>query len=122
MCRLPFLSHCLEPAPATLVQRVDPQDQPLAMALAAVTAGRPTAVAQAVDGPEGVLGRTLCLFGDGPAYDGPLGGARENQAVAAQPERTSQPAVPASSDPLLAQKQVEQPTTCQEVQIRGPSG
>ncbi|NUR43595.1 MAG: XdhC family protein [Streptomyces sp.] len=48
-----------------LVQRVDPAAQPhLAAALAEVVSGRPTAVAQVVDGPEELLGRTVCVTGD----------------------------------------------------------
>ncbi|MHA5050626.1 XdhC family protein [Streptomyces sp. SD15] len=68
-----------------LVQRVEPTAQPhLTMTLEDAVSGRPTAVAQIVDGPEHLLGRTLSLLGDGNAYDGTLGGAREDRAVAAQ--------------------------------------
>ncbi|MEU1932896.1 XdhC/CoxI family protein [Streptomyces coeruleorubidus] len=68
-----------------LVQRVCPTTEPhLAAALEAVTQGRPTALAQVIDGPEGLLGRTLALLGDGSAYDGTLGSAREDRAVAAR--------------------------------------
>ncbi|MGP4006947.1 XdhC family protein [Streptomyces sp. 4N124] len=68
-----------------LLQRVDPVDQPhLAVALDEVRRGRPAAVAQVVDGPEELLGRSLCVLGDGSAYDGTLGSAREDRAVAAQ--------------------------------------
>ncbi|MDH6625965.1 xanthine dehydrogenase accessory factor [Streptomyces sp. LBL] len=68
-----------------LVQHVDSATQPhLTTALEAVTQGRPTAVAQIIDGPEGLLGRTLSLLGDGSAYDGTLGSTREDRAVAAQ--------------------------------------
>ncbi|WP_327725412.1 XdhC/CoxI family protein [Streptomyces europaeiscabiei] len=68
-----------------LVQRVDPGEQPrLAVALDKVRRGRPVAVAQVVDGPDALLGRTLRVPGDGSAYDGTLGGTREDRAVAAQ--------------------------------------
>ncbi|MFF3851303.1 XdhC family protein [Streptomyces sp. NPDC002328] len=68
-----------------LVQRVDPDDQShLAIALDEVRRGRPAALAQVVDGPERLLGRSLCVLGDGSAYDGTLGGAREDRAVAEQ--------------------------------------
>ncbi|WP_033319126.1 XdhC family protein [Streptomyces yerevanensis] len=68
-----------------LVQHVDPADQPhLTTALEAVTQGRPTALAQIIDGPEDLLGRTLSLLGDGSAYDGTLGSPGEDRAVAAQ--------------------------------------
>ncbi|GGT96267.1 XdhC family protein [Streptomyces coeruleorubidus] len=68
-----------------LVQRVCPTTEPhLAAALEAVTQGRPTALAQVIDGPEGLLGRTLALLGDGSAYDGTLSSAREDRAVAAR--------------------------------------
>ncbi len=68
-----------------LVQRVDPADQPhLATALAQVVDGRPVAVAQVVDGPEHLLGRTLSVLGGGSAYDGTLGGREEDRAVATQ--------------------------------------
>ncbi|WP_406498022.1 XdhC family protein [Streptomyces sp. NBC_01604] len=68
-----------------LVQHIDPADQPhLTTALEAVTQGRPIALAQIIDGPEELLGRTLALLGDGSAYDGTLGSVREDRAVAAQ--------------------------------------
>jgi xanthine dehydrogenase accessory factor len=41
-------------------------------------------VAQIVDGPQDLLGRTLSVLGDGSAHDGTLGGAREDAEVAAQ--------------------------------------
>ncbi|MFE3828519.1 XdhC family protein [Streptomyces sp. NPDC059092] len=67
-----------------LVQRVEPTHQPhLTAALAEVAAGRPAAVAQVVDGPQDLLGRTLHVPGDGP-YDGSLGGEREDQTVASR--------------------------------------
>ncbi|WP_327672788.1 MULTISPECIES: XdhC/CoxI family protein [unclassified Streptomyces] len=69
-----------------LVQRVDPVCQlPLVRALSAIaTDDEPAAVAQVVDGPPGLLGHTLTVLGDGSAYDGTLGGEREDRAVAAQ--------------------------------------
>ncbi|MFI9832836.1 XdhC family protein [Streptomyces sp. NPDC051913] len=66
-----------------LVQRIDPADQPhLTAALGEVTSGRPVAVAQIVDGPEGLLGRTLSVSGDGSTEAG-AGGGEEWEAVAA---------------------------------------
>ncbi|MFJ9026488.1 XdhC family protein [Streptomyces sp. NPDC102259] len=48
-----------------LVQRIDPAAQPhLAVAFDEVRRGRPTAVAQIVNGPERLLGRTSCVLGD----------------------------------------------------------
>ncbi|MFF3373754.1 XdhC family protein [Streptomyces sp. NPDC002680] len=68
-----------------LVQRVDPADRShLTDVLDAVVQGRPAAVAQIVDGPEALLGRTLTVLGDGSAYDGTVGSEREDRAVAAQ--------------------------------------
>ncbi|MDO0938167.1 XdhC family protein [Streptomyces sp. DG2A-72] len=68
-----------------LVQRVDPADQPhLATALERVSAGVPGAVAQVVDGPRRLLGRTLSVFGGGSAYDGTLGSRQEDRAVVTQ--------------------------------------
>jgi xanthine dehydrogenase accessory factor len=68
-----------------LVQRVDPTARPhLVAALEEVASGRPAAVAQIVDGPQDLLGRTLSVLGDGSAHDGTLGGAREDAVVAAQ--------------------------------------
>ncbi|MGW1711651.1 XdhC family protein, partial [Streptomyces sp. NPDC002156] len=68
-----------------LVQRVDPADRShLTDVLHAIVQGRPAAVAQIVDGPEALLGRTLTLLGDGSAYDGTVGSEREDRAVAAQ--------------------------------------
>ncbi|MFJ9705793.1 XdhC family protein [Streptomyces sp. NPDC101234] len=68
-----------------LVQRVEPVDQPhLAAALEEAVRGRPAAVAQIVDGPEELLGRTLGILGDGSGYDGSLGGVREDRAIAVQ--------------------------------------
>ncbi|MGW0823855.1 XdhC family protein [Streptomyces sp. NPDC002845] len=68
-----------------LVQRIDPAHQShLTTALEQLLAGLPVAVAQVVDGPEDLLGRTLSVFGDGSAYDGTLGGTREDRTVVAQ--------------------------------------
>ncbi|WP_328508000.1 XdhC/CoxI family protein [Streptomyces sp. NBC_00391] len=68
-----------------LAQRVEPVDRPhLAVTLDEVRRGRPAAVAQVVDGPRELLGLTLCVRGDGSAYDGTLGGAREDRRVAEQ--------------------------------------
>ncbi|MFI1034265.1 XdhC family protein [Streptomyces sp. NPDC020951] len=68
-----------------LVQRVDPSGLPhLVTALEEVRQGRPAAVVQVVDGPKEVIGRTLSVFGGGSAYDGTLGGSREDRVVAAQ--------------------------------------
>jgi hypothetical protein len=41
-------------------------------------------MAQIVDGPDELLGRTLSLLGDGSTYDGTLGGENEDRAVAAR--------------------------------------
>ncbi|WP_405813885.1 XdhC family protein [Streptomyces sp. NBC_01390] len=68
-----------------LVQRVEPATRPhLTAALDEVVLGRPAAVAQVVDGPEELLGRTLSLLGDGSAYDGTLGSDNEDRAVVAR--------------------------------------
>ncbi|WP_280295526.1 XdhC family protein [Nocardia abscessus] len=68
-----------------MVQRVDPVAcSQLAWALTEVVADRPVAVAQVVDGPEPLLGSTLSLFGDGSAYAGTIGSARQDRAVAAR--------------------------------------
>jgi xanthine dehydrogenase accessory factor len=68
-----------------LVQRVDPADQPhLTTTLEQMLAGLPVAVAQVVDGPQHLLGRTLSVFGGGSAYDGTLGSRQEDRAVATQ--------------------------------------
>ncbi|MEW2403372.1 XdhC/CoxI family protein [Streptomyces sp. NPDC046862] len=65
-----------------LVQRIDPAAQPhLAAALAEGLRGRPTAVAQVVDGPEDLLGRTLCVLGDGDAAHGTLDDGEVDRAV-----------------------------------------
>ncbi|MDX3517903.1 XdhC/CoxI family protein [Streptomyces scabiei] len=66
-----------------LVQRIDPADQPhLTNALEQVSAGTPLSVAQVVDGPERLVGRTLCVLGGGRAYDGTLGSRRTDRTVA----------------------------------------
>ncbi|MER5805629.1 XdhC family protein [Streptomyces mirabilis] len=68
-----------------LVQRIDPADQPhLTAAFDEVTSGRPVAVAQIIDGPEELLGRTLSVTGDGSTQDGAVGGEDWEAAVAAQ--------------------------------------
>ncbi|MBD9722183.1 XdhC family protein [Streptomyces caniscabiei] len=69
-----------------LVQRVDPVAQPhLAAAFEEAASGRPAAVAQVVDGPEGLLGRTLCVLDDGDAAHGTLDdGGEVDRAVTAQ--------------------------------------
>ncbi|WP_330269737.1 XdhC family protein [Streptomyces griseorubiginosus] len=68
-----------------LVQRVEPTAQPhLTAALGEAVRGRPAAVAQVVDGPAELLGRTLTLLGEGSAYDGTLGGESEDRAVLAE--------------------------------------
>ncbi|GAB2891033.1 XdhC family protein [Streptomyces deserti] len=68
-----------------LVQRVDPADQPhLATALEQASAGVPVAVAQVIDGPQRLLGRTLSVFRGGSAYDGTLGSRQADRAVATQ--------------------------------------
>ncbi|MFJ9714208.1 XdhC family protein [Streptomyces sp. NPDC101234] len=66
-----------------LVQRVDPGRRPhLTAALEAVAQRRPVAVAQIVDGPEALLGRTLHVASR--TYDGTLGGEDADRAVTAQ--------------------------------------
>ncbi|WP_405816041.1 XdhC family protein [Streptomyces sp. NBC_01390] len=68
-----------------LVRRIDPAAQPhLAAALAGVVSGRPTAVAQVVDGPEKLLGRTLSVLGDVDAAQGALDGGELDRLVTAQ--------------------------------------
>ncbi|WP_329344127.1 XdhC family protein [Streptomyces sp. NBC_01352] len=66
-----------------LVQRVEPAVEPhLGTALEAVLAGRPTAVAHIVDGPDELVGRTLHVPGEGP-HDGTLAsGSVDLQVVA----------------------------------------
>ncbi|WP_327748619.1 XdhC/CoxI family protein [Streptomyces europaeiscabiei] len=66
-----------------LVQRVDPAGRPhLTTALEQVLSGLPVAVAQVVDGPQRLLGRTLSVSGGGSAYEGTLGGQGEDRAAA----------------------------------------
>ncbi|SDP57564.1 xanthine dehydrogenase accessory factor [Streptomyces sp. cf386] len=68
-----------------LVQRINPADQPhLFAALDEVTSGQPVAVAQIIDGPEELLGRTLSVTGDGSTQDGAVSGEDWGAAVAAQ--------------------------------------
>jgi xanthine dehydrogenase accessory factor len=65
-----------------LVQRVDPAGRPhLTAALEQALAGLPVAVAQVVDGPQRLLGRTLSVSGGDSAYAGTLGGRREDRAA-----------------------------------------
>ncbi|MFE2748660.1 XdhC family protein [Streptomyces scopuliridis] len=65
-----------------LVQRVMPATEPhLTAALGTVVRGYPAAVAQIVDGPQELLGRTL-FVPDGGSYGGTLGGEDEDRAVA----------------------------------------
>ncbi|MEH0468260.1 XdhC family protein [Streptomyces sp. B21-097] len=66
-----------------LVQRVDPAEQShLATALEEVLAGVPISVAQVIDGPKRMLGRTLSVYGGGSTYDGTLGSQSTDRAVA----------------------------------------
>ncbi|WP_405529061.1 XdhC family protein [Streptomyces canus] len=68
-----------------LVQRVDPATDPqLGAALDAVVQEMPAAVAQVVDGPHHLLGRTLCVLGDGAVSCGTLDGGLTDRAVTAQ--------------------------------------
>ncbi|MEU6228485.1 XdhC/CoxI family protein [Streptomyces sp. NPDC047042] len=69
-----------------LVQRIDTVAQPhLAAAFEEVASGRSAAVAQIVDGPEELLGRTWCVFGDGETAHGTLDdGGEVDRAVTAQ--------------------------------------
>ncbi|MEU0388731.1 XdhC family protein [Streptomyces chartreusis] len=68
-----------------LVQRIDPADQPhLTAALEKVQAGLPVAVAQVIDGPQHLVGRTLSVLGGGSAYDGTLGNRQQDRAAASQ--------------------------------------
>ena len=68
-----------------LIQRIDPADQPhLTTALEQVSAGAPISVAQVIDGPRRLLGRTLSVFGGGSAYDGTLGDQRADRAAATE--------------------------------------
>jgi xanthine dehydrogenase accessory factor len=68
-----------------LVQRIDPAGHPhLTTALEQVSAGGSVAVAQVIEGPQHLLGRTLSVFGGGSAYDGTLGSRRADLAAATQ--------------------------------------
>ncbi|WP_151476109.1 XdhC family protein [Streptomyces albicerus] len=68
-----------------LVQRVDPATDPhLGVALDDIVQGRPTAMAQVVDGPHHLLGRTVCVLADGTASYGTLDGGLRDRAVTAQ--------------------------------------
>ncbi|SOD79162.1 xanthine dehydrogenase accessory factor [Streptomyces sp. 1222.2] len=68
-----------------LVQRIDPAGLPhLTSALEEVASGHPVALAQIIDGPEELLGRTLRVTGDDSAPDGTLGREDWDRAVAAQ--------------------------------------
>jgi xanthine dehydrogenase accessory factor len=67
------------------VQRVEPATAPhLSDALDDIVQGRPTAVAQVVEGPPHLLGRTLRVGGDGATSCGTLDGGRTDRAVTAQ--------------------------------------
>ncbi|MEU3936601.1 XdhC/CoxI family protein [Streptomyces sp. NPDC029044] len=66
-----------------LVQRIGPADQPhLTTALEEVLAGVPISVAQVIDGPQRLLGRTLSVFGGGSTYEGTLGSQPTDRSVA----------------------------------------
>ncbi|WP_210570696.1 XdhC/CoxI family protein [Streptomyces sp. GESEQ-4] len=68
-----------------LVRRVDPATDPhFGTALDDIVRGRPTAVAQVVDGPHDLVGRTLCVLADGTASYGTLDGGPTDRAVTAQ--------------------------------------
>ncbi|MDW8804902.1 XdhC family protein [Streptomyces scabiei] len=68
-----------------LVQRIDPADQPhLTTALEQVLAGVPVSLAQVIDGPQRLLGRTLSVFGGGSTYEGTLGSRPTDRTVATQ--------------------------------------
>ncbi|MEU0195507.1 XdhC/CoxI family protein [Streptomyces afghaniensis] len=65
------------------VQRVDWSDGPhLAAALGEVVEGRPSAVAQVVDGPDHLLGTTLSVLGDGSMTYGTLDDGPADRLVA----------------------------------------
>ncbi|MCW8384145.1 XdhC family protein [Streptomyces justiciae] len=67
-----------------LVQRVDPTDRPhLVAALDDVVRDEPIAVAQVVEGPAELVGRTLCVSGHG-THDGTLGDEDTDRTVAAR--------------------------------------
>ncbi|MFI9599394.1 XdhC family protein [Streptomyces sp. NPDC052043] len=64
---LPAVPRTGERGVDVLVQRVEPAAQPYLLdALDAVVLGRPAALAQVVDGPDDLLGRTLYVPGHGP--------------------------------------------------------
>ncbi|MEU6381614.1 XdhC/CoxI family protein [Streptomyces sp. NPDC046909] len=66
-----------------LVQRIDPATQPyLGAALAESAEGRPAAVAQVVDGPDGLVGATLSVLGDSWIAGDALDTTPTGQAVA----------------------------------------
>ncbi|WP_329353137.1 XdhC family protein [Streptomyces sp. NBC_01261] len=66
-----------------LVQRVDPEIQPmLATALADVVEGRPAAVAQVVQGPEELVGGLLYVDAASGIHNGPLTGALRREVGA----------------------------------------
>ncbi|MFJ1805755.1 MULTISPECIES: XdhC family protein [unclassified Streptomyces] len=68
-----------------LVQRVEPTALPhLTRVLEAVGNGRPGAVAQVVDGPLELLGRTLSLVGYDGTHEGTLGGGTREDATVAR--------------------------------------
>ncbi|MEV0221350.1 XdhC/CoxI family protein [Streptomyces sp. NPDC050704] len=68
-----------------LVQRVDPATDPhLGLALDDIVHDRPTAVAQVVEGPHGMVGRMLCVLADGTASYGTLDGGPTDRVVTAQ--------------------------------------
>jgi xanthine dehydrogenase accessory factor len=68
-----------------LIQRVDPVAQPhLLLALEEALHEWPVAVAQVIDGPAELLGRTLCVFGDDSTSYGSLDGGPVDRALTAQ--------------------------------------
>ncbi|MGY1495820.1 XdhC family protein [Streptomyces sp. QTS52] len=68
-----------------LVRRIDPATEPhLGAALDDIVQGRPTAVAQIVDGRHDLLGRMVCVLVDGTASYGTLDGGPTDRAVTAQ--------------------------------------
>ncbi|WP_033329901.1 XdhC family protein, partial [Streptomyces yerevanensis] len=71
-----------------LVQRIDPVAQPpLGAALAEVAGGRPAAVAQVVDGPDGLIGATLSVLGDSGIADGTPAAGPADEVVVDWPHR-----------------------------------
>jgi xanthine dehydrogenase accessory factor len=68
-----------------LVQRIEPATEPqLGAVLTEIAEGTPAAVAQVVDGPPHLLGRTLCVLGGGIVSRGTLDGGRTERTVTAQ--------------------------------------